>query len=427
MIDQLLLVLKRKLNDISASGMMDAETQRNAIKEELHFYLLNFVYHHPEYGKWTMYGGSALRICHGLDRMSVDLDFEVSHPITDRFLDTLRVDVASHFEDTYGSGPDVLTIKPMTGRGLLLRFHLGDALGIEHPSKQIHVKVDLNHFVAPGTVVERRPINRDQLSFVIRTYNMAALMASKIAAIFLRGQRGVGTTIYEEKGRDIYDLLWYMTKKVVPDLQYLKAKGIDANDPRQLFDKLTVQMNRWSDVNLKQDLTPLFLNQAYIAHWLQHWRESYIQLREDYGIRTVAALTSVTVQQEFYTDVYYFGYEYRTEDGGVVRFIYALSDYWITFGPGDLRIEPDQTISDLITFSRHFASSGRIPEAVLKQYAALFHRKTESYLNKTHHVVLGDVVRTKVIRMTADNLDQKEQILLDPSALLACELEDLLR
>ena len=49
-------------------------------------------------------------------------------------------------------------------------------------------------------------------------------MASKIAAIFLRGTRGVGEATYEEKGRDIYDLLWYMSKRIVPDLDYLKAK-----------------------------------------------------------------------------------------------------------------------------------------------------------------------------------------------------------
>ena len=104
---------------------------------------------------------------------------------------------------------------------MLLKFHVGEELSFGHPSKQVHVKIDLNHFVAPKTVTERRPINRDQLSFVIMTYNMSALMASKIAAIFLRGTRGVGEAVYEEKGRDIYDLLWYMNKKVVPDFDYL--------------------------------------------------------------------------------------------------------------------------------------------------------------------------------------------------------------
>lgn len=250
------------MDDIASYGELDAETRRNALKEELQFYVLNFIYHHPEYNGWIMYGGSALRIIHGLDRMSVDLDFEVPHAITEKFLEGLKNEIEDHFENAYGAGSDFLSMKITTGRGLLLKFHVGGELSSGSPSKQVHVKIDLNHFVAPKTVTERRPINRDQLSFVINTYNMSALMASKIAAIFLRGARSIGMVTYEEKGRDIYDLLWYMNKKVVPDFDYLMAKGIDTNDPRALFDKLTIQMNKVSDENLKQDLLPLFVNRT---------------------------------------------------------------------------------------------------------------------------------------------------------------------
>ena len=77
--DQILTVLKSKLDGLLSYGfsVTDSETRLNALKEELQFYVLDFIYHHPEYNKWIMYGGSALRICYDLDRMSVDLDFEV--------------------------------------------------------------------------------------------------------------------------------------------------------------------------------------------------------------------------------------------------------------------------------------------------------------------------------------------------------------
>src|SRR3989338_3608582 len=102
--------------------------------------------------------------------------------------------------------------------------------------------------------------------------------------IFMRGIRGVGRTTYTEKGRDIYDLLWYMEKKAVPDFDYLIAKGVDVRDPRALFDKLTIRMNSVSDGNLKQDLLSLFLDQTFITHWLEHWRETYFRLLEEYQI-----------------------------------------------------------------------------------------------------------------------------------------------
>lgn len=427
MSEQIKTILKRKLDDLATYGELDAETRRNALKEDLQFYVLNFIYHHPEYSKWIMYGGSALRIIHGLDRMSVDLDFEVSHSITEKFLEELKKEVEDYFTNTYGAGSDFLTIKVTTGRGLLLKFHVGDELSSGHPSKQVHVKIDLNHFVAPKTVTERRPINQDQLSFVILTYNMSALMASKLSAIFLRGTRGIGAAVYEEKGRDIYDLLWYMNKKIVPDLDYLVAKGIDVKDPRMIFDKLTLQMNRVSDENLKQDLSPLFVNRSFIENWLKNWHESYLRLLDDYKIRTVTELESIGIHQHFQSDNFSFTYTYKTEDGKFIRIRYIISDYWINYNDGDLPIEFESKLDEKIRFSADGWSSQATPEDKLKKYATLFYQKTEKYFKKSNRIVLGDGIITKVIRMTAGNLNQKEQIVLNKSALLSCELDDLLK
>lgn len=427
MTNQISIALKRKFDDISANGEIDAETKRNVLKEELQFYALNFIYHHPEYSKWIMYGGSSLRIIHGLDRMSVDLDFEVAHPVTKKFLEELKREVEEYFSNNYGADPDFLTIKITTGRGLLLKFNVGDSLNIGHSSRQVHVKIDLNHFVAPKTVIERRPINRNQFSFVIVAYNMSALMASKIAAIFLRGTRGIGKEVYEEKGRDIYDLLWYMNKKISPDLDYLSAKVVGIKDFRTLFDKLTVQMSKVSDSNLKQDLSPLFLDQSYIKNWLQNWRESYFHLLSEYKINAITTLDNIEVSQDFNTDNFYFTFQYNIEEGGSVRVVYAISDYWIDFHEGDLSVEVDNKIVNMIKFGSDGKTSKPASRGKLKQYATLFYQKNENYFKKTNWVMLGDNITTKLIRMKADNLNQKEQIVLNKSALLSCELDDLLK
>jgi hypothetical protein len=427
MSEHITAILKSTLDDLREQGEVDAETRRNRLKEELQYYVLNFVYHHPACNSWVMYGGSALRIIHGLDRMSVDLDFEVSYPVSERFLEELKENIEMHFQKTYGAGHDFLSIKMTNGRGLLLKFHVGKILALGHDSDQVHVKIDLNHFVAPKTVHERRPINRGQLSFIITTYNMSALMASKIAAVFLRGTRGVGKAVYEEKGRDIYDLLWYMNKKIVPDIDYLVAKGIDVKDPRALFDKLTLQMNKVSDENLKQDLLPLFLHRNFIENWLKNWRESYLRLLDDYKIHMVTELENVVIDGDFQTNNFDFVYWYRTENVGSVRIVYTVSFRWIKFPEGDLSITPDTELDDKIEYTGS-AQGGRVAlRGRLRQYATLFHEKTERYFKKTNRVMLGDEIITKVIRMTADNLNQKEEIVLNKSALLSCELDDLFR
>ena len=427
MSERLTTILKRKLEDLANYGGLDAETRRNVLKEELQYYVLNFIYHHSEYNDWIMYGGSALRIIHGLDRMSVDLDFEITHEVTEKFLEELKKEIEEHFVGTYGTNSDFLLIKITHGRGLILKFTVGEGLSFGHASKQIHIKVDLNHFVARKTVIERRPINRDQLSFVIITYNMSALMASKIAAIFLRGIRGVGNATYEEKGRDIYDLLWYMNKKVVPDFDYISVKDIDIKDPRALFDKLTIHVNKVSDKNLEQDLEPLFVDKNYIRNWLKNWRESYLRLLDEYKIRTIKELESIGIHQDFRTDTFSFVYWYSTEDGGSVRVVYNLSEYWIMFGEGNLQIESDKKLEEKMEFRSNKTSSRPTLEDKLKQYATLFYQKTEKYFKKTNRTMFGDTIITKVVRMTADNLNQKEQIVLNKSALLSCELDDLLK
>lgn len=422
MSEQITTILKRKLEDLTTYGGLDAETRRNALKEELQYYVLNFICHHTEYKSWIMYGGPALRIIHGLDRMSVDLDFEISHAVTEEFLEELKKEIEKHFLNTYGAGTDFMTAKITTSRGLLLKFHVGEELSFGHSSKQVHVKIDLNHFVASETVTERRPINRDQLSFVVITYNMSALMASKLAAIFLRGTRGVGDAVYQEKGRDIYDLLWYMGKKVVPDFDYLTAKGIDAKDPRALFDKLTLQMNKVSDKNLEQDLEPLFVNKTFIKNWLKNWRESYLRLLDEYKINMVTTLEKIGVHQDFHTDNFSFVYWYKTEEGRTVRIIYTISDYWIDFREGDLPTKINEKIIQLVESEMKDQLSNK-----LKQYITLFNEKTEKYFRKTNRIMLGNNIATKFIRMTADNFNPKEQIVLNKSTLLSCELDDLLK
>jgi len=76
--------------------------------------------------------------------------------------------------------------------GCVLKFHVDKELDLENSSNQIHVKIDLNYFVASKTVNERWPINHGQFSFVILTYNMSALMASKIAASFFARKQKSG-------------------------------------------------------------------------------------------------------------------------------------------------------------------------------------------------------------------------------------------
>src|SRR3990167_10510081 len=129
MSEQILKNLKNRIDEeLSGYASVDPNVKKNKVKEILQYYVLNFIYNHPEYSKWVMYGGSALRIIHGLDRMSVDLDFEVAHEITPGFLGKLGTEVVEYFANTYGVSAEFLTVKIISDRSLLLKFHVGEEL-----------------------------------------------------------------------------------------------------------------------------------------------------------------------------------------------------------------------------------------------------------------------------------------------------------
>ena len=306
--------------------------------------------------------------------------------------------------------------------GLAMTLDSGGDLGLGHASDQVHVKVDLNCFSAPKTTSERIPINQNQLSFVIKTYNMSNLMASKIVAIFLREERIVGSDVFGEKGRDIYDLLWYMEKKIIPDLDYLKAKGVSVSSLQNLFDKLTLKMNEVTQKNLEDDLKPLFTDGAKISYWLQHWHESYLHLLKSYPIRQVTEIEMVRIHQDFHSDNYSFIYYYKTTDTHRVTFVATVSDYWIEFGDGNIPTVMDESLMKYVDTAQPGEPSDKV-----KQFATLFYQKIESYLAKTNREVLSDHIKTKIMRTTADNLNREEQIVLTKSALLSCEFDDLLK
>ena len=148
---------------------------------------------------------------------------------------------------------------------------------------------------------------------------------------------------------------------------------------------------------------------------------------EAYKINTITELQEVKVSQDFSTDIFSFTYYYNTGNDKQIRITYKISDYWIEFGDGDLSIEVSNQIKNIFEINQNGITNHPSSEKKLLKYAELFYQKTERYLDSTKYIILGDTIITKVIRMTADNLNFKEQILLNKSTLISCELDDLLK
>ena len=174
----------------------------------------------------------------------------------------------------------------------------------------------------------------------------------------------------------------------MPDFDYLNAKlkekGFEAQDIKKLFDKLTVDILNYAKMDnlLRDDLSHLFENPFQFEGWFKNWRESYLRLLKEYEINTITKLESVEIHHDFHTDNFYFIYRYKTEEGGFIRVMYVISDYWIEFRDGDLSLDIDNAVSDIIKFTSNGTSNKPVSEKKLKQYATLFYNKTEKYFKK---------------------------------------------
>jgi len=191
--------------------------------------------------------------------------------------------------------------------------------------------------------------------------------------------------------------------------------------------KLAVKMSDVSEKNLKNDLSPLFLDPRFVTNWLANWHDTFFRLRDMYKIRTVSKYEGVEVFEDFRTDVFSFIFEYSTKEGDRVRIICNLSEYWFLFKDIEVSFPINNIVSDTIKFRASGSSSRPTPEKKQKEYASLFYKKIEAYLKKINYELVGDTLTTKLIRVTADKLNQKEQIVLRKEDLIRCDFEDLLK
>ncbi len=102
--------------------------------------------------------------------------------------------------------------------------------------------------------------------------------------------------------------------------------------------------------------------------------------------------------------------------------IYIEKDYWITVALHEIF---HSSMANQTVFKGGTALSKC--NKLIERFSTLFYHKTENYLNEKNRMILGNTITTKLIRKTADNANLKEQIILDKSALLSCELDDLLK
>jgi predicted nucleotidyltransferase component of viral defense system len=183
----------------------------------------------------AFYGGTALRILYGLDRYSEALDFSLLEPDATFSLgaygDALCREISSFgfevdFESRqkrHASAIDSAFLKANTYRELITIGVAEDLLRDLHPAKTLKIRLEIDTDPPGGFETEAKYVLQP-VPFSVRAYSLPDLFAGKLHAILCRKWKN------RVKGRDWYDLVWFVSRHPQVRLSHLDSRMRQSGD-----------------------------------------------------------------------------------------------------------------------------------------------------------------------------------------------------
>lgn len=211
-----------------------AEEEENALKEITQEVALYALAKHDFFKEASFQGGTCLRIIHGLDRFSEDLDFCLVAP-NPNYQIAPFLEKAAEVMNEFGFTIEV-SGKDREDSSVQMRFLKDNSIKMilklhHNMDKRRKIKIKVEVDTTPPLGAEHTKSFLDfPLDFAIASHNLPSLFAGKCHALLCRSHT---------KGRDWYDFSWYVTRKVVPNFQLLSHS--------------LHQFGPWADQNLNID------------------------------------------------------------------------------------------------------------------------------------------------------------------------------
>ena len=261
--------------------------KKNSIKEVVQEIILCGLSRADFFQRAAFYGGTALRIFHGLDRFSEDLDFSLIVPDSafqlDQYLPALEKELGTygfHFKaetKVKAKDSDVQSafVKGNTREHILLCYADENLARTVVGSELIKVKFEVDTAPPPFAGFERQ-FRLFPIPYEINLYDMPSLFAGKLHAVICRAWKN------RTKGRDLYDYVFYLANRTPVNLKHLNARltdsgfvetGIDLslNEIKQILNR------RFENIDYSQakdDVFPFIQNPASLDVWSKDFFQS---------------------------------------------------------------------------------------------------------------------------------------------------------
>lgn len=199
--------------------------QRNLIREILQEVILCHMKDVGLFSDLAFQGGTSLRLLHRIDRFSEDLDLSLitangKYPFAEKMvvLEKSLNAVGFSFEFQNKIKADN-PIKKYFINDVSFLIDFKDQIGNVIDGEKVKIKLELDVEPPDYQQFETRKI-QSSFSAEILAHDLNTCMGQKIHAVLCRAQ-SYGLDIV--KGRDLYDLEWYLNQRVKPNFQNLSA------------------------------------------------------------------------------------------------------------------------------------------------------------------------------------------------------------
>lgn len=228
--------------------------------------------------KAAFYGGTALRIFYNLDRFSEDLDFSLLEPDEKFSLEPYFEAVVKEFEalgitvsiqekkKSNASNVESAFLKSGTVWKELVLEDVVSHMGMGS-LPNVKIKIEVDRKPPLGFETEEKLLLRP-FSFYVKCYKMPSLFAGKMHALLFR------KWISRVKGRDWYDLEWYIKKGTPLDLDHFLLRAKDSGDwqgetvnESQVIQLLEEKIKSVNFDNIKEDVIRFIPDSSVLDLW----------------------------------------------------------------------------------------------------------------------------------------------------------------
>lgn len=250
------------------------QEKRNAVFEVNQQIILAGLYNGGFFDRAAFYGGTCLRIFHGLQRFSEDMDFSLLEqdsqfdfsqyfqPIIDQFAMVGReVEIHKKEKKSFGKVESAF-LKDNT-----------DVYDITFQTeKAVKIKIEVDTQPPLEFETEQKLLLLPQ-SFMARCFTLPDLYAGKMHALVYRGWKN------RVKGRDWYDFEWYVRHNIPLDFRHLQERALQFNGEsisKEVFMEKLAERLSSADINqVKADVLPFIRNPRELEIWSN---EYFLQL-----------------------------------------------------------------------------------------------------------------------------------------------------